>query len=174
MAETATAATIAGSEASRGPVLDVADQDRAAAAQQRCPMPPPHEAQHHGLDQELPQDVVAAGADGHAQADLPRPLGDRDEHDVHDAHAADDQRDQRPRPAAACSSAAVVDAMVLVISVMSRMLKSSVSPGADAVPLAQQVGDLVDGLRDLVRSEAALTRIWSTLVKRTGCGVSAA
>ena len=53
------------------------------------------QAQHDRLDEELPQDVMASGADGHAQADLPRPLGDRDQHDVHDAHAADDQRDQR-------------------------------------------------------------------------------
>ena len=39
---------------------------------------------------------------------------------------------------------------VLVISVMSRMLKSSVCAGANVVPLAQQVGDLVDGLGDLL------------------------
>ena len=30
--------------------------------------------------------------DGHADADLARPLGDADEHDVHDADAADEQR----------------------------------------------------------------------------------
>ena len=42
--------------------------------------------------------------------------------------------------------------MVLVISVMSRMLKSSsrVVRGVDVVPLAEQLGDFVDGLRDLL------------------------
>ena len=53
--------------------------------------------QQHRLDQELPQDVAAAGTDGHADADLAGPLGDRDEHDVHDAHAADQQRDAGDR-----------------------------------------------------------------------------
>ena len=58
------------------------------------PTPPPDQAQQHGLDQELLEDVMAAGADGHPQADFPRPLGHRDEHDVHDAHPAHDQRDR--------------------------------------------------------------------------------
>ena len=43
-----------------------------------------------GFDQELQEDVPAARADGHADADFARPLGDADEHDVHDADAADD------------------------------------------------------------------------------------
>src|SRR2546426_11264359 len=37
-----------------------------------------------GLDQELRQHVTAPGADGLADADLPRPFGDGHEHDVHD------------------------------------------------------------------------------------------
>src|SRR5262249_38771853 len=49
--------------------------------------------QGEGLDQELQQNVARLGADGHAQADLPRPLGDADQHDVHDANAANEQRD---------------------------------------------------------------------------------
>ena len=53
--------------------------------------------QGHRLDQELRQDVAPAGADRHAQADLARPLGHRDQHDVHDADAADDQRDRGDR-----------------------------------------------------------------------------
>ena len=39
------------------------------------------------------QDVRGVGAERLADADLARPLGDRDEHDVHDADAGDDQRD---------------------------------------------------------------------------------
>ena len=47
------------------------------------------------LDQELPQDLAAAGAECLANADLARPLRDRDHHDRHDADAADHQRDRR-------------------------------------------------------------------------------
>ena len=36
-------------------------------------------------------------ADGEADADLARALGDRDQHDVHDADAADQQADRRDR-----------------------------------------------------------------------------
>ena len=50
------------------------------------------------LDEELGPDVARAGADGHADADLARPLGDRDEHDVHDPDAADEERDAGDRP----------------------------------------------------------------------------
>ena len=46
-----------------------------------------------GLDDELPADVLALGAQGLADADLPGPLGDRDQHDVHDADAAHQKRD---------------------------------------------------------------------------------
>ena len=57
------------------------------------------------FDQELPQDVAAAGTDGHADADLARPLGDATQHDVHDADAADDAarcRRWRRASASAC------------------------------------------------------------------------
>jgi hypothetical protein len=47
------------------------------------------------LDQELQQDVARLGADRHANPDLARPFGHRDEQDVHDADAADQQRDRR-------------------------------------------------------------------------------
>src|SRR4029079_18155998 len=40
--------------------------------------------QRHGLDEELAEDVAAAGAEGLANADLAGPLADRDQHDVHD------------------------------------------------------------------------------------------
>src|ERR1700730_2368933 len=41
------------------------------------------------------ENIVSLGADRHAQADLPCPLGDAYEHDIHDADAAYQQRDGR-------------------------------------------------------------------------------
>ena len=52
-----------------------------------------HHAEHDGLDEELHQHIAPARADGQPQANLTRPLRDRDQHDVHDADAADQQRD---------------------------------------------------------------------------------
>ncbi len=49
--------------------------------------------EHHGFDEELPDDVLAAGADGFADTDLAGALGDADQHDVHHADAADHQPD---------------------------------------------------------------------------------
>ena len=67
-----------------------------------------------------------SGAHGHAQPDLARPLGDRDQHDVHNADAADDQRNQSPRTSSRLVISEVVDvSSALVISVMSRTVKSS-------------------------------------------------
>src|SRR5260221_9294563 len=43
--------------------------------------------EHDGLEEELADDVAAAGTDGFADADLARPLGHADQHDVHDADA---------------------------------------------------------------------------------------
>ena len=57
------------------------------------PARPTDEADHHGLGEELKQDVETAGANGHADADFAGPLGDGDEHDVHDANTADDEGD---------------------------------------------------------------------------------
>ena len=50
------------------------------------------QADRDGLDEELAHDVTAARADRHAQADLARALGHRQQRDVHDADAADQQR----------------------------------------------------------------------------------
>src|SRR5438105_14873655 len=50
--------------------------------------------QEHRLDHELHQDPHPARAERLAQADLPSPLGDRDQHDVHDPDAAHDQREE--------------------------------------------------------------------------------
>ena len=52
-------------------------------------------AERDRLDQELPQHVAGARADRPADANLARPLGDRQQHDVHDADAADEQRHRR-------------------------------------------------------------------------------
>ena len=57
------------------------------------PIRPPKTESVDGFEEELQEDVSAAGADGHADADLAGPLGDADEHDVHDADAADEERD---------------------------------------------------------------------------------
>ena len=62
-----------------------ADDDADEAAEER---------QGQRLDEELGEDVAAARADRLADADLARPLADRDQHDVHDPDAADDQRDR--------------------------------------------------------------------------------
>ena len=65
------------------------------------PMPAPQNAehptdrrQHRGLGQELEQDLLAASAKRFADADLPRPLGDRNHHDRHHANTTDHQRDR--------------------------------------------------------------------------------
>jgi hypothetical protein len=55
------------------------------------PTTPAQRRQHHGLDQELQQHFAFQRADGQAQADLARALGDADQHDVHDADAAHQQ-----------------------------------------------------------------------------------
>src|SRR5688572_14124242 len=48
-----------------------------------------------GLNQELHQNLTFPRADRLTQADLKRPLGDRNQHDVHDDDAADHQRQER-------------------------------------------------------------------------------
>ena len=88
------------------------------------------EAQHHRLDEELPEDVIASGADGHAEPDFPSALGDGDQHDVHNAHPADHQGNQRHRPTARVLIDCVVEESIFDISAMSRMLKSSSPPAA--------------------------------------------
>ena len=52
-----------------------------------------HPGQGHRLGQELHGDVPAGAAERFAEADLPRPLGDVDEHDVHHPDPADQERD---------------------------------------------------------------------------------
>src|SRR5690606_7017351 len=52
---------------------------------------------HHGLDQELTNDVPLLGANGAANADFAGSFQHGRQHDVHDADAADQQRDAGDR-----------------------------------------------------------------------------
>src|SRR5204862_5998687 len=54
---------------------------------------PADDGEHHRLSEKLAHDVPPPAADALAQADLPRPFGDADQHNVHDADAADDKGD---------------------------------------------------------------------------------
>src|SRR5439155_13846868 len=47
---------------------------------------------HHGLNEELRDDIAAFGAERTTDTDLARALGHAGEHDVHDTDAADEQR----------------------------------------------------------------------------------
>ena len=60
----------------------------------RMPITPARSRQGHRLQQKLPDDIAAPGADGLAYADLARPLGHRDQHDVHYPDAAHQQSDR--------------------------------------------------------------------------------
>ena len=60
----------------------------------RTPIIPATHGKHHGLDEELSDDVLfLARTERAAHADLTGALGDGGEHDVHDADATDDKRD---------------------------------------------------------------------------------
>ncbi len=69
-----------------------------ARNRQRCGKPDndpdaaAREAERHGLDQKLTQDVARTRAHRAPDPDLARPLSHRQQHDVHDADAADQQR----------------------------------------------------------------------------------
>ena len=71
--------------ASGRPGRCAADHDAEQAAERR---------QEDGLEQELPEDLAAPGAERLAHADLARALGDRDHHDRHHPDAADHQGDR--------------------------------------------------------------------------------
>src|SRR5216683_4870788 len=75
----------------RGPMKENADQEGPAAPKKDA-HGPAEKAQHDCFHEELAEDIPRPRAHGHAQADLPRALGDRNQHDVHDADPADDQR----------------------------------------------------------------------------------
>src|SRR5207247_1210222 len=54
--------------------------------------PSAEQAEDDRFEEDLQQHIAPARADGHAQADLARPLGDRHQHDIHDPDAAHQQR----------------------------------------------------------------------------------
>src|SRR6266481_4169080 len=78
----------------RGPVAlgghPLGDADPQAEADHAA-----HGGEQHRLGEELEEDVPAAAAHRHADADLARAFGDRHQHHVGDADTADDQRDRR-------------------------------------------------------------------------------
>ena len=122
-AATRTEITIAGTETPVVQCWTSRTSDRGAAADKN-PQHAAGKAEQDGFHEELLQDVVPPGPDGHPQADLAGPLGDGNEHDVHDPHPAHHQRngghDQQQRPIiSACRAAACT------ISVKSMILKSS-------------------------------------------------
>ena len=95
-------------------------------------------AEQNRLDQELQQDVHAARADRHPDADLAGALGNRDQQDVHDADAADQQRNrcdrgeqQRHHMAAALGRfrdlAQVADIEIVVLARLNMMPPMEVS-----------------------------------------------
>jgi len=53
---------------------------------------PTEETQRDGFDKELHQNIAAARAHGHADANFPGALGHAHQHDVHNADAANDER----------------------------------------------------------------------------------
>ena len=155
----------------RGPVEEGGDQERYAPSQEDAGNPAA-EAEQDGLHQELPQDVTAPGADGHAQADLPGALGDRHQHDVHDAHAAHHQGNQGHHQEQLGHHGGgggqgpghlghVPDAEVVGVA------------GLDAVALLAGVWVICWMAAGISGVERAAAMIWSTLLKRTGSGVSA-
>ena len=85
--------------------------------------------------------MAAFRADGHADADLARPLGHRDEHDVHDPDAADEQRHRRDR-----EQQRAKDLHLRVLRLrdlfLRAHLKIEIAAGRDAVSLTQNCFDL--------------------------------
>ena len=64
------------------------------ATPKTMPAMPPTRLRNTASVEELQQHMQSARADRHAQADLARALGHRDQQDIHDADAADEERDR--------------------------------------------------------------------------------
>src|SRR5262249_21504380 len=101
------------------------------------------------LYQKLPIDRPPARPDRHANADLARALGHRDQHDVHDPHAAHDETDQRQEEHQQRHLIADRPGLLLLF-LERRNLEIVLLTLADLVPLAQEVLDLRHGLLDLL------------------------
>ena len=128
---------------------DEPDDDADQAAEER---------EGQGLDEELGEDVAAARADGLADADLARPLADRDQHDVHDPDAADDERDRGDARRAAASGSPLIDDAASSSWVWSKTLKSSSSRRGQLVAVAQERGDARSWSTSIWSASATLTR----------------
>ena len=111
-----------------------AGRNAARAAQQ---------AHEQRLDEELHQDVLPAGADGLADADLARPLGHGDDHDVHDADAADHQRDAGDRAQEDRQHTGDLLSCLQLILLAGDAEVGLASDVRDVVSLAQEVGQLL-------------------------------
>src|ERR1043165_5391930 len=121
-------------------------RQRAAGYAQR----PAQAAENHRLDEELGEDVAPARADGLADADLARPLGDGDQHDVHDSDPAHDERDAGDR--AQHEGQGGGDRGRLVEDVLLALeLKVGLARVADLVALHEDRGDLRFGIGDGAR-----------------------
>ena len=97
----------------------------------------PDEGERHRFDEELQQDVPPARPHCHAQANLTRALGDRNQHDVHDADAADEQRHRGDRASSIASTARM---LASARRAPGEVAKEERRPGsAEGVTLAQQV-----------------------------------
>ena len=118
----------------RGERADGADARRAmpsdAADAPRAPPPRPGTARRMS---------PRVGADGHADADLARPLGDAHQHDVHHADAADEQRHGGDRREQHRERVEDLSPASWRISACVRTAKSGSSLGLDVVALAQDL-----------------------------------
>ena len=108
------------------------------------------QAENHGFDQELQQDIPPACPDRLAQADLARALGDRGQHDIHDADPTHSQRD-------ACDAAQEDGqgighlgrgAQDVLLADDAEVIRS----GSGVVPRPQHIGDATDHRCDFIRA----------------------
>ena len=74
-------------------MAEISESIRLSRYPTSTPMDPPITLMTLLSPEELREDIEPLGPDRHADADLARPLGHRDEHDVGDADPADDQAD---------------------------------------------------------------------------------
>ena len=94
-----------------------------------------------------------------ADADLPRPLGHRDQHDVHDPHAADQQRDGGDGRQHRRHASPVMMPKMLAISTVFWTSKSAGRPAGSGAAPAGAASHLFFGLptSDSVRADTMIT-----------------
>ncbi len=124
--------------------LKILGDDLRSPHSQDDPDDPADQAENQGLDQELPENIAAPGAHGHADADLPGPLGHRNQHDVHDPDPAHQEGNGGDGPqenghdpgrflGRGKGLRKVADGEIIILV------------GSNAVPLAEELGDLIFG-----------------------------